>query len=134
MKQAGRTRSPRLARRGGTSRTNVSSAFARSCWQESPSSTPFVLAADGHPGRRQYCPCPQMLRKNGRWCDGGAWDTAQTGRFADCFGEVYLRDARVVGRANWARQAPISGIIFGGAEQHHMLTLSLAQFTAQFEA
>jgi hypothetical protein len=66
-----------------------------------------------------------------RWCDPGGW--GRGGLWADVFSEVTSPDGRVIARANWARQAEASGVVFGDAAMHDLLALPRSAFVALFD-
>ena len=65
-----------------------------------------------------------------RWCDPGGW--MEKGMWADEFGEVWSDDGRFVARANWARMAPVSGMVIGDENTHNLLRLSREDFLSMF--
>lgn len=87
----------------------------------SSATAPSTPAAD-----RDKKPCP--------WCDRSAWHVANTDLSADAFGAVYSSNGRVRAGPNWARQAPVSGVVFGDEKMHDLFTLSRVDFLALFEA
>jgi hypothetical protein len=65
--------------------------------------------------------------------NGCSWCQSQDmGDSLDAFGLVRSPDGRVVARANWARSAPVSGLVHGNESMHNMLRLSLADFQTLF--
>jgi len=65
-----------------------------------------------------------------RWCDSAGW--MEKGMWADEFGEVWSEDGRFVARANWARMAPVSGMVIGDEKSHNLLRLSRGDFLSMF--
>jgi diadenosine tetraphosphate (Ap4A) HIT family hydrolase len=65
------------------------------------------------------------------WCEPDGW--MEKGMWADEFGEVWSDDGRIVARANWARMAPISGMVIGDEKTHNLLRLSLSDFFSMFQ-
>src|SRR5262245_13618796 len=68
------------------------------------------------------------------WCDPSAWHVSRSDLATDVFGASYAAAGRVRAGPNWARQAPVSGVVFGDQEMHDLLELSCADFRALFEA
>jgi diadenosine tetraphosphate (Ap4A) HIT family hydrolase len=73
------------------------------------------------------------LRKKGcRWCERSVWHVSQTGRLTEEFGAVVSRDGRFVAIPNWARLAPVSGMIYGDEHAHNLFRLSAFEFRSLF--
>jgi diadenosine tetraphosphate (Ap4A) HIT family hydrolase len=67
------------------------------------------------------------------WCDRAGWHASRRGLWADDFGDVLSADGRVAARPNWARQAPVSGLVFGDERMHHLMNMRREDFVALFE-
>lgn len=80
-----------------------------------PTATPVVPAAH---------PCP--------WCDPDGW--GGPGHSADDFGEVYDAATGTIARGNWARQAPVSGVVHGPCHDLAALVGDAVRFEALYAA
>jgi diadenosine tetraphosphate (Ap4A) HIT family hydrolase len=94
-----------------------------------------IAAPAPHPSLHRVVPLtaePEACR----WCGRGrsADGAAPRDLAVDLFGALYAANGRVRASANWARQAPVSGIIFGDDRMHDVLALSREDFRALFEA
>ena len=70
----------------------------------------------------------QRLQDGCRWCEPSSQE------FADDFGTVTSLGGRICARANWARAAVVSGIVYGDARMHNLLRLSKNDFVGLFVA
>lgn len=74
------------------------------------------------------------LREHGcRWCDEDGWHVSRAHRLQDTFGSVLSPDGRFRGSANWARLAPVSGLIYGDEDAHNIFRLTELDFRALFD-
>lgn len=75
----------------------------------------------------------ELAEKGCRWCDPKGWHVSQGSRFAEEFGTVSSPDGRFRGIPNWARLAPISGLVYGDERAHNLFRLTESDFVAMFE-
>jgi diadenosine tetraphosphate (Ap4A) HIT family hydrolase len=67
------------------------------------------------------------------FCDPAAWHSSRRSLWTDQFGEVISTDGRSRASANWARLAPVSGLVFGDEHMHNMFTMNEQEFVALFD-
>jgi len=67
-----------------------------------------------------------------RWCDPAR--SFGVGILSERFGNVVLYTGRAVAGPNHARLAPLSGLVFGDAAMHDLVTLTVEDITELFEA
>lgn len=77
---------------------------------------------------------PDAGKDDCAWCRRSGSHVSQPDLSYDEFGAVYAANGRVRGGPNWARQAPVSGVVFGDEQMHDLFTLSRPDFRALFEA
>lgn len=75
----------------------------------------------------------ELREKGCRWCDESGWHVSRENRLQDDFGSVTSPDGRFRGSANWARLAPVSGLVYGDEDAHNLFRLTRPDFCALFE-
>jgi diadenosine tetraphosphate (Ap4A) HIT family hydrolase len=75
----------------------------------------------------------ELREKGCRWCDENGWHVSRESRLQDDFGTVVSEDGRFRGSANWARLAPVSGLVYGDEDAHNLFRLTELDFCALFE-
>lgn len=68
---------------------------------------------------------------NCAWCT--YWGVTADDPWTDPWGTVRSDDGRVASRANWARQAQVSGVVFGDSAMHRVEGLSAQEFVMLFD-
>lgn len=69
-----------------------------------------------------------------RWCHPALKGDGQPDLAEDGFGTLRSADGRARASANWARSAPVSGVVFGDAGMHDLLSLDGEAFASLFDA
>jgi len=75
----------------------------------------------------------ELREKGCRWCDENGWHVSRESRLQDDFGSVVSEDGRFRGSANWARLAPVSGLVYGDEDAHNLFRLTELDFCALFQ-
>jgi diadenosine tetraphosphate (Ap4A) HIT family hydrolase len=75
----------------------------------------------------------ELREKGCRWCDENGWHVSRENRLQDDFGSVVSADGRFRGSANWARLAPVSGLVYGDEDAHNLFRLTEMDFCALFQ-